>query len=161
MAAPWIHGFGGALVLSGLIAASSAGQTIAYGEPLPRPGPAALEDGYRLRLRSAWPQLRSGEGNCLNGGDEVVEGRLTRTGDRTYAGSFARRTRLLFCGSHGEKAGACELILDGEGRVDLRAVVLDDEASPSGRTVQVAWDPAAGHAATVRGACPAGFKEQV
>lgn len=27
--------------------------------------------------------------------------------------------------------------------------------------MQVAWDPAAGHAATVRGACAAGFKERV
>jgi hypothetical protein len=124
------------------------------------PAPAALKTAYHVRLTSTWPQEAAGD--CRNGGEETLDGTLTLNTDGTYSGSFTRNTRLLFCGAHGSEGAAaerCALTLRGEGRVTVNGVVMDDETSPSGRSVRVEWTPVSGHSAVVTGACPAAFKD--
>jgi hypothetical protein len=128
--------------------------------PMPAPAPGALKSAYRLRLTSMWPQQIVTAG-CRNGGEETVDGTLTRNPDGTYSGSFSRQTRLLFCGAHGTAASACSLDLVGKGMVTMTGVVLADDTSPSGRSIRVTWTPVAGHEAAVSGECPAGFKQAV
>jgi hypothetical protein len=112
---------------------------------------------YQVLLTSAWSQETAG--GCRNGGTETVEGALSRNADGTYSGSFVRRTELLFCGAHSAAARSCALTLVGRGSVVMTGVVMDDEASPSGRSVRATWIPAPGHEAVVSGACPAAFKD--
>lgn len=126
----------------------------------PMPGPGALKSAYRLRLTSMWPQQIVAAG-CRNGGEETIDGTLTRNPDGSYAGNFSRQTRLLFCGAHGPVASACSLDLVGKGRVTMTGVVLEDETSPSGRSIRVTWAPDAGHEAVVSGECADGFKQAV
>jgi len=128
--------------------------------PIPAPAPGALKAAYRLRLTSLWPQQIVTAG-CRNGGEETLDGTLTRNPDGTYSGSFVRQTRLLFCGAHGPAASACSLDLVGKGRVTMTGAVLEDETSPSGRSIRVSWTPAAGHEAEVSGECAEGFKQAV
>jgi hypothetical protein len=128
--------------------------------PMPTPVPVALKSAYRLRLTSRWPQQLVAAG-CRNGGTETLDGTLTLNPDGTYSGSFARQTRLLFCGAHGPVASACSLDLVGKGRVTMTGVVLADATSPSGRSIRVTWTPAAGHQAAVSGECAEGFKQAV
>jgi hypothetical protein len=45
--------------------------------------------------------------------------------------------------------------------VAVRGVVVPDEASPSGSALRLSWQPAAGHAARVEGACAPEFKRSV
>jgi hypothetical protein len=121
----------------------------------------ALKPVYHVRLTSTWPQEAAG--GCRNGGEETIEGTLAREADGTYTGTFARRTELLFCGTHGTHqdagAAACELALTGRGDVSATGVVRDDQASPSGQEVRLVWTPAAAHEASVRGACAPAFKQ--
>jgi hypothetical protein len=122
--------------------------------------PAGLAATYHVRLESAWPQLPGAE-HCENGGDETVEGTLIRSADGSYAGTFTRRTHLLFCGAHAASGEACALVLDGEGPVQVRGLVTADDRSPSRRAVRLTWMPEASHAAEVRGECAADFKQRV
>jgi hypothetical protein len=155
------HPTAAALALLLLAVPPAAAQAIAYGEPPPiRSRAETLAERYHIRLTSAWPQLPAGDG-CENGGDEVVEGTLTRTGAGDYRGTLIRKTHLLFCGAHGSTGDSCALALDGEGGVVMRGMVLPDERSPTGRVLRVAWTPAAGHTARVNGACGAEFKERI
>ena len=125
------------------------------------PARPALKPVYHVRLTSTWPQEAAAAG-CRNGGEETIEGTLTREADGTYTGTFARRTELLFCGAHGShydaETAACELALTGRGDVSATGVVWNDEASPSGQEVRLVWTPAPAHAASVRGACAPAFK---
>lgn len=147
------------LALTTLSTAPAVAQAIAYGEaPVPRP---ALLGAYHLRLESAWPQAVAAAEGCRNGGDEIVEGMLTRIADGTYRGSLDRRTLILFCGAHGAGGEACELVLEGDGKVTMTGLVVPDEASPSGSALRVSWRPSPTHGATVRGACSADFKRSV
>ena len=127
-----------------------------------RPRPAALKPTYRIHLRSTWPQLAGGSKGCFNGGEETLDGTLAANADGTYSGTFARRTRLLFCGAHGsDGAESCQLTLQGEGQVSVSAVVMADDSSPSGRVARLVWVPTPDHQASVSGACPTPFKEAV
>jgi hypothetical protein len=125
------------------------------------PGRPALKPVYHVRLTSTWPQ--DAGGGCRNGGEETIEGTLTREADGTYTGTFARRTELLFCGTHGSpqdtERAACELALTGQGDVSATGVVRDDESSPSGQEVRLVWTPTLAHEAVVRGACAPAFKQ--
>jgi hypothetical protein len=125
------------------------------------PARTALKPVYHVRLTSTWPQEAAG-GGCRNGGEETIEGTLAREADGTYTGTFARRTELLFCGTHGShhdaETTACELVLTGQGDVSATGMVRDDEASPSGQEVRLVWTPAPAHEASVRGACNPAFK---
>ncbi len=142
-----------ALGLSILISQPAAAQSLAAGEPaaVRRPELAA---SYRVRLESAWPQ-HAGAAECANGGNEIVEGVLTRTEAGDYAGTFTRHTELLFCGTHGAGGEVCSLVLKGEGRVAMRGTVVE------GDQLRVAWMPSPAHAAEVHGACGDGFKQRV
>ena len=127
----------------------------------PVPAHPALKPVYHVRLTSTWPQ--DAGGGCRNGGEETIEGTLTRDADGTYTGTFARRTELLFCGTHGSRqdteTAACELALTGQGDVSATGVVREDESSPSGQEVRLVWTPAPAHEASVRGACAPAFKQ--
>lgn len=127
-----------------------------------RPRPAALKSEYRIHLQSTWPQLAGATAACFNGGEETLDGVLTAKADGTYGGILERRTRLLFCGAHGAGAtGECQLTLRGEGAVDVSALVLSDDASPSGRLARLTWLPSRGHRASVTGECAQSFKSAV
>ncbi len=157
------YGLASALVLSGLIASFSAPQELVLTHPRSRPRPVAgtLEPAYRLRLTSTWPQWEGAPARCAYGGLETVEGVLVRTGYDSYSGTFTRRTRLIFCGSHGSDAGTCELILEGKGRVAMTGLVVPDELSPTGVSARLAWVPTPDHEAVVQGLCAPAFKQAV
>ena len=125
------------------------------------PARPALKPVYHVRLTSTWPQ--DAGGGCRNGGEETIEGTIAREADGTYTGTFARRTELLFCGTHGSpgdtEAAACELALTGQGEVRATGVVREDESSPSGQEVRLVWTPTPTHEAAVHGACAPAFKQ--
>ena len=98
---------------------------------------------------------------CRNGGDEMVRGMVTRNAAGIYEGTLDRSTLLFFCGTHGVSGESCELVLEGDGKVVVRGVVVPDEASPSGSALRLSWTPRADHAAEVQGACSADFKRSV
>jgi hypothetical protein len=149
------------LALTTLSTAPAVAQAIAYGEAPVQRHAAALPGAYHLRLESAWPQAVAAAEDCRNGGTETVEGMLARIADGTYRGSLDRRTLILFCGAHGVGGEACELVLEGDGKVTMTGLVVPDEASPSGSALRVSWRPSPTHGATVRGACSADFKRSV
>ena len=126
------------------------------------PARPALKPVYHVRLTSTWPQ-DAGAGGCRNGGEETIEGTLALAADGTYTGTFARRTELLFCGTHGSQrdteTAACGLMLTGQGDVSATGVVRDDASSPSGQEVRLVWTPALAHRAAVRGTCAPSFKQ--
>ena len=148
------------LALTASLSAPAGAQAMAVAETPTGSRPAALAEAYHLKLRSAWPQLGNGVG-CRNGGDEVVEGTLTRNSDGTYAGTFDRRTVILFCGAHATTGEACELVLEGTGRVAMHGVMLAEGATSGGNALRLSWAPMTAHDATVRGACSADFKRSV
>ena len=144
-----------------LLTTSAATRAIAHRElPAPR-GAAPLADAYHLSLRSAWPQLGSSGAACRNGGDEMLRGMVMRNAEGMYEGTLDRTTLLFFCGAHSVSGESCELVLEGDGRVAVRGVVVSDEVSPSGRALRLSWVPSADHAAEVQGACSADFKRSV
>jgi hypothetical protein len=155
-----IHGLLWALALTTVPAAPAAAQAVAFSEAA-APRRPALAHAYHLRLESAWPQAGAVGDGCRNGGDEVVEGLLTRGPDGLYRGSLDRRTLLLFCGAHGAEGTACELVLEGDGKVAMTGHVVADARSPSGSALQVSWRPSRTHGAAVRGACSADFKRSI
>jgi hypothetical protein len=148
------------LGLTALTPAPAAAQSITYSHAA-APARAALASAYHLRLESAWPQASAAGEACRNGGDEIIEGVLQRGVDGVYRGSLDRRTLLLFCGAHGVRGDACELILEGDGNVAMTGYVVSDDASSSGSALRLSWHPAPNHAATVRGACSTDFKRSV
>jgi hypothetical protein len=149
------------VALTILLTAPAATQAIAYRE-LPAPRAAApLADAYHLSLESAWPQLGGSGIACRNGGDEMVRGMVTRNAGGTYEGTLDRTTLLFFCGTHSVSGQSCELVLEGDGKVAVRGVVVPDEASPSGSALRLSWTPRVDHAAEVQGACSADFKRSV
>ena len=153
------HPTAAVLALFLLAVPPAAAQAIAYGEPPPiRSRAEGLAERYHVRFTSAWPQLPAGTG-CENGGHEVVEGTLTRTDTGDYGGTLTRKTHLLFCGAHGPAGNACALVLEGEGGVIVRGIVVPDDRSRTGRVLRVAWTPAAEHTARADGVCGADFKE--
>ena len=123
----------------------------------------ALKAAYRVRLTSTWPQEATA--GCRNGGVETIDGTLARAVDGRYTGTFTRRTRLLFCGAHGNREGtpasACKLELTGQGTVAVTGALRAREAGVDGQDVLLVWTPIAGHAAAVRGACATAFKAAV
>ena len=144
---------------SALLTAPLGAQAIALtGGGAPRP--PALAASYHLILTSTWPETGEPAG-CGNGGNEVVEGTLTRSASDRYAGTFTRRTRLRFCGAHGASDQSCAVVLRGEGEVAATGTVMEDGQSPSGRVLQLTWIPQPGHAAQTEGACAAGFKRKL
>ena len=100
----------GALTVTTLVGTIGAQAVALREEPSARP--PALAATYHLTLTSDWPGDGDPEG-CGNGGQEVVEGTLTRRGPDRYEGTFRRRTILRFCGSHGTSEAECTMTLQG------------------------------------------------
>ncbi len=67
---------------------------------------------------------------------------------------------MLFCGAHGPRGEACELVLEGDGAVAMEGFVVPERSSPSGHALRVSWRPTPAHGATTRGACPPEFKRE-
>ena len=148
------------LVTTPVAAGPAVAQSLAYSDAA-APHRVTLASAYHLRLESAWPQAATVGKGCRNGGDEIVEGELERDADGVYRGSFERSTLLLFCGAHAASGEACELVLEGEGRVAVRGFTVPDEISPSGSALRLTWRPSAGHGVRVRGPCSADFKRSM
>ena len=168
MSRPTIPILATALALAGMIPCVGAAQAAPTGRATAlfvadgrAPAPAALKSAYRVRLTSTWPQEVEGAG-CRNGGEETLEGELTRHADGSYTGTLHRRTELLFCGTHGSpgvmEATGCAVRLTGEGAVAARGVILADGSAPSGQGMRLTWTPAVGHEAVVAGPCAPAFK---
>ncbi len=129
-------------------------------------GPATGRGGdlaasYTLSLVSDWPQLAAGTA-CFNGGQEALDGTLTRTAGGSYAGQLERRATILFCGVHGAAASACALTLRSRGPVEARGEILPDAAGGETPVVQLTWgaEPGASEV-TIEGDCPAAFNESL
>lgn len=146
--------------LTTVVTTGAASQAITFSDAAGRPT-VLLAEAYHLRLESVWPQAAGADGACRNGGDEIVEGRLQRDVDGVYRGSFDRRTVILFCGAHGANGEACELVLEGEGKVAMTGRAVADETSPSGSALRLSWRPSPTHGAEARGACSADFKRSM
>jgi hypothetical protein len=127
-----------------------------------RHGPGSgLAPAYTLNLVSDWPQLSVGA-TCFNGGQEVLDGTLTRTGSGSYAGRLERRATILFCGVHGGAASACALTLTSSGPVEAKGELLADGADGAAPVVELTWSAAAGASeVAIHGDCPARFNDSL
>ena len=148
----------GALIVTTLVGTLGAQAVALRDEPSARP--PALAATYHLTLTSDWPDNGDPEG-CGNGGQEVVEGTLTRRWPDRYEGTFRRRTILRFCGSHGTSEAECTMTLQGAGSVAAVGDVVADNQSESGRALRLIWTPRPGHTAETEGACTPGFMSKV
>lgn len=128
--------------------------------PVSGPG-AGLAASYTLNLVSDWPQLSVG-GACFNGGQEALDGTLTRTAGGSYAGQLERRATILFCGVHGTAASACALTLSSRGPVEATGEILPSAAPDDAPVVQLAWSAAPGASEiTILGDCPEAFNDSL
>jgi hypothetical protein len=125
------------------------------------PSTGALKSEYRIRLTSAWPQYGDAAGDCLNGGQEVLEGTLIRTNDGGYTGAFTRTSGLSFCGTHSGAPEVCSLSLNGHGLAGVAAYLVESRATADeGRRIELVWRPRAiGNTVSVRGTCPVDFNQ--
>lgn len=139
------------------IAAPGRGELAVTGEG-GGPRNALLKESYQLRLVSDWPQLTSGDLSCVNGGQEVLEGRLTRNPSGGYNGQLTRKATIRFCGVHGGSASSCALTLTSEGTVSALATAL----LPTGNLVELRWfAPEGASQVLVEGDCSAQFNDSV
>jgi hypothetical protein len=123
---------------------------------------AALEQDYRIRLVSDWPQLTSGGLACLNGGQEVLEGTLTRTSDAGYSGTLRRTATIRFCGAHGGAREVCALTLTSVGTVTAEGNVTPTAAGWADPELALHWyAPTGASDAIVEGDCDPGFSASV
>lgn len=121
-----------------------------------------LRPSYRLRLVSDWPQLTAGGLGCVNGGQEVLEGTLTQTGDASYSGQFRRKATIRFCGTHAGASELCSLTLTAEGTVAARGTVSIARGDWSSAAIEFRWTtPDGASDALVSGDCTAEFNEKV
>jgi hypothetical protein len=119
-----------------------------------------VESVYRLRLTSAWPELRL-SAECVNGGEEVLSGSLRGTNSGSYRGEFSRQTTIRFCGAHGSVADACSATLTGSGTVLAEGIVLGPAENREGNLVELRWSPDSTTVATLSGDCPEDFGESL
>jgi hypothetical protein len=121
---------------------------------------APVETLYRLRLTSAWPELRLSP-ECVNGGEEVLSGNLHWIGSGLYRGEFSRQTTIRFCGAHGSVADACSATLTGSGTVLAEGTVLAPSGNRAGNLVELRWTPDSTTVATLSGDCSEDFGDQL
>jgi hypothetical protein len=119
-----------------------------------------VESVYHLRLTSAWPELRL-SAECVNGGEEVLDGNLHWTDSSLYRGEFSRQTTIRFCGSHGSAADGCSATLTGSGTVLVEGTVLGSSHNRDGNLVELRWVPDSTTVATLSGDCPDDFGENL
>lgn len=123
---------------------------------------AMLKPAYQVKLVSDWPQLSGGGLGCVNGGQEVLEGKVTQTSSGDYAGQLSRKATIRFCGVHGSAAEACALTLTSAGTVTVRGVVTPVSAGWSDPQIELRWfAPEGASQAVVEGDCSAQFNESV
>ncbi len=123
---------------------------------------ALLRPAYQMRLVSDWPQLRGGDLGCVNGGQEVLEGTLTQTGDASYAGQFRRTATIRFCGVHGSEAQACSLTLTSDGSVAARGTVAVTRGDWTSPPIELRWTtPDGASSVIVEGDCTPDFNDKV
>lgn len=123
---------------------------------------ALLKPSYRMRLVSDWPQLSAGGLGCVNGGQEVLEGTLTQTGDVSYAGQFRRKATIRFCGSHPGATEMCALTLRAEGTVAARGTVALTRGEWTSPEIALRWTTPDGISdVMVEGDCSPEFNEKV
>jgi len=121
-----------------------------------------LKPAYQLRLVSDWPQLSAGGVACVNGGQEVLEGRLIQTSEGGYAGQLTRKGTIRFCGVHGGAAEACALTLTSGGTVWARGLVTSVGPGWSEPQIELRWyAPEGASDALVEGDCTAQFNDAV
>ena len=119
---------------------------------------APVESVYRLRLTSAWPELRLSP-ECVNGGEEVLSGSLHWVSPGRYLGDLNRQTTIRFCGAHGSVADACSATLTGSGTVMAEGTVLGPSDRGAGNLVELRWSPDSTTVASLSGDCPQDFGE--
>jgi len=123
---------------------------------------AMLKPAYRLRLVSDWPQLSGSGLGCVNGGQEVLEGKLTQTSDGDYTGQLTRRATIRFCGVHGGSPSACALTLTSVGTVTARGRVTPTGPGWSDPEIELRWfAPDGASDALVEGDCSSQFNDSV
>lgn len=123
---------------------------------------ALLRPLYRMRLVSDWPQLTAGGLGCVNGGQEVLEGTLTQTGDASYAGQFKRKASIRFCGAHAGATEMCALTLTSDGTVAARGTVAQTRGDWTSPGIEFRWStPDGASSVMVEGDCTPEFNEKV
>jgi hypothetical protein len=121
---------------------------------------AVLKPNYVVRLVSNWPQLSAGGIACLNGGQEVLEGRLSQTSGGGYAGLLQRKATIRFCGVHGPAQDACALTLTSQGSVTASGQVAQSGPGWQTPVIELRWyAPEGASEAVVDGDCSAEFSE--
>jgi hypothetical protein len=121
---------------------------------------AALKPGYTVNLASNWPELRAADGSCVNGGREVLTGRLDQTSGGNYVGKLVRRASIQFCGAHGAATERCSLTLESEGAVAANGEVRRFPAGWAQPVVALRWvSLPADNDVTVSGDCPPAFNQ--
>lgn len=149
----WIPAIAAAL-LAGQSLAGQAHVTLAGHRREAASRRAELRPSYQVRLTSAWPQYVAWPG-CVNGGEEELTGTLLRAGDGSYHGVLRRATAIRFCGSHGQSADACTLLLAGEDVVAAVAMVHEEDGQ---RYWVLRWAaPTVNGGAEVTGSCAPAF----
>ncbi len=152
---PALSAQGSAVLAIGLERLNARGEGEATGRG------ARLAASYSLSLVSDWPQLALGTA-CFNGGQEALDGTLTRTSAGRYAGQLERRATILFCGVHGAAASACALTLRSRGPVEAHGEILPDAAGGEPPVVQLTWSAETGASeVTIEGDCPAAFNDSL
>ncbi|HXI21992.1 MAG TPA: hypothetical protein VNH46_12940 [Gemmatimonadales bacterium] len=154
------------LALAPVVLAAQGSLTLAAGAGDPSPErlvqravfDAELEPYYQVRLVSDWPQLSNGGLGCVNGGQEVLEGTLTRASDGGYEGTLRRTATIRFCGVHGGAREACALTLTSAGTVKAEGRVTPTAAGWADPELALTWfAPAGASDVVVEGDCDAGF----
>lgn len=123
---------------------------------------AMLKPAYQVKLVSDWPQLSAGGVGCVNGGQEVLEGKLVQTSSGDYTGQLVRKGTIRFCGVHAGVAEVCALTLTSAGTVTARGAVAPIGNGWTSPVVTLRWSsPEGSSEAVVEGDCSAQFNEAV
>ncbi len=124
-------------------------------------GASVLRPAYTIRMTSAWPQLTVEGLDCVNGGEEVITGKLVRLEGDQYVGELERSGTIRFCGVHGAARQGCSLTLTAQGGVKASgdALVPTDGRAP---LLLLEWRSApSGTSVAVGGTCPRDFGDAV
>lgn len=119
-----------------------------------------LQESYRIRLVSDWPQFTLPGTACGNGGEETLTGTLSRTASG-YAGQLERSATIRFCGVHGSLSPApCMLTLVSRGPVLASAELVVQDARPVA-LLRWAAHPGRPTEISVEGTCHAAFNQSL
>ncbi|HTS88137.1 MAG TPA: hypothetical protein VMG41_06555 [Gemmatimonadales bacterium] len=160
---PLVFVVGHLTLTSGLSAQALAAGAVApgLGGPVSRAILAAeLKPAYEIHLVSDWPQLGTGGGGCVNGGQEVLDGTIELTSGGNYVGQLRRSARISFCGPHGNAANTCSLTLTSAGPVDANGEVRPVGSAWGEPVLELSWVTAPeGTELQVGGDCSPAFNQ--